>query len=121
MSKRVSDIPPERRRQFDLLEVARTRVIEWSRAEEIPMEHVEFIVPFVTTDFSVRTVFFYRTRGQVNAREGDGSSGRLCERFKDALREAGYPEEWMGLVRCSFASKQEVDEYYEGSYFYFLR
>jgi hypothetical protein len=105
MGKRVDQIPPERRKQFDLAEVARKGVLEWARAEQIPLEHIEYVVSFVETDFSLWAVFFYRTRKEVAVAQGDGTSNRVLDRFKQALAEVGYGEEWLALVTCDFASK----------------
>ena len=121
MGKHVEYIPPERRKQFDLVEVARKAVLEWARAELIPLEHIEYVVPFVETDFSLWAVFFYSTRNQVVVAQGDGTSRRVFDRIKQALEKVGYPEEWLELVTCHFASKEEVDENYEGEYYNYVR
>jgi hypothetical protein len=110
-------IPAERSRQFQLIERARTSLLTWARAESIPLEHVEYVVPFVETDFSLSAWLFYADESNVRTFESDGTSGRVTQRFQQALAEAGYPAHWLPLVECRFASKEEVDKDYEGSWF----
>jgi hypothetical protein len=114
-------IPAERSRQFELTGRARKRLLKWARAERIPLEHVEFVVPFVETDFSLSTWLFYSDESSVAAFEADGTSARVTQRFQVELAEAGYPTEWLALVECRFASKEVVERDYEGSYYYFVR
>jgi hypothetical protein len=117
----VLGIPAERSRQFELIGGARKRLLKWARAEGIPLQHVEFVVPFVETDFSLSVWLFYSDQSSVAAFEGDGTSARVTQRFQVELAEAGYPTNWLSLVECRFASKEVVDRDYEGSYYYFVR
>jgi hypothetical protein len=117
----VLGIPAERSRQFELIEAARKRLLKWTRAEGIPLQHVEFVVPFVETDFSLSAWLFYADESNVAVCEGDGTSVRVTQRFQVELAEAGYPADWLSLVECRFASKEVVDRDYEGSYYYFVR
>ena len=97
------------------------RLLKWARAEDIPLEHVEFVVPFVEADFSLSAWIFYSDESSVAAFERDGTSGRVTQRFQVELAEAGYPADWLLLVVCRFASKEVVDRDYEGSYYYYVR
>jgi hypothetical protein len=104
-----------------LCEAASKRLLKWARAEGIPLQHVEFVVPFVETNFSLSAWLFYADEFSVAAFEGDGTSARVTQRFQVELAEAGYPTDWLSLVQCRFASKEVVDRDYEGSYYYFVR
>jgi hypothetical protein len=117
----VLGIPAERSRQFELIGRARKRLLRWARAEDIPLEHVEFVVPFVETDFRLSAWLFYSYESSVAAFEGDGTSGRVTQRLQVELAEAGYPTDWLSLVECRFASREVVDRDYEGSYYYYVR
>jgi hypothetical protein len=121
MMDAVLGIPPERSRQFKLIGAARKRLLKWARAESIPLQHVEFVVPFVETDFSLSAWLFYADESSVAAFDGDGTSVRMTQQFQVELAETGYPTDWLSLVKCRFASKEVVDRDYEGSYYYFVR
>jgi hypothetical protein len=117
----VLGIPAERSRQFELIERARKRLMKWAQAENIPLRHVEFVVPFIETDFSLSAWFFYSDELSVASLEGDGTSGRVIQRFKLELANAEYPTHWLSVVECRFASKEVVDRDYAGSYYHYVR
>ena len=112
---------PERERQFDLIAVASDGMLRWARAQGIALERIEPVVPFVETDFSLDAWLFLDTEGRIREYQTTGSAVALVEQFRRELATAGYPEEWLRLVRCHFASREVVDRDYQGSYFYFLR
>lgn len=113
-------IPEERERQFDHLEKGKTRLVVWSEREKFPLHRVEFVVPFVDTDFSAHVLFFLETDAQVRAE----SSSRLHdaqEVFVRALRDAGYPEQHVALLTFEADSDERVQREFAGSYFGRLR
>ena len=114
-------IPEQRSAQFRFIEAGRKRLRKAARVDGIRLEHVEFVVPFVETDFSLSAWLFYRDQEDVQTYASDGTSDRLHARLKAELGSIGYPADWLPLVACRFASKQEVDESYKGSYYYYVR
>lgn len=115
------EIPERRREQFRYIELARQRLIEFARAQGIRLMHVEFVVPFVEDDFNLSAWLFYGSRDDVDEYAKDGTSESLHSRFGGELANAGYPVNWLPLVDCYYASKQEVDEEYDGRYFRYVR
>lgn len=107
--------------QFRFIETARERLISGAHARGIPLVRVEFLVPFVTDDFSLSTWLFYDTDANAAAREADGTTATLQDEFVAALRMLGYPERWAGEIDFRVDSHENVVRSYEGSYFYRLR
>jgi hypothetical protein len=114
-------IPRERSKQFELIEAGRKRILQWARSEAVPLEHVEYVVPFVETDFGLSAWLFYTTQLHVQSLQNDGTSKRVEERLCQVLAELGYPTAWISQVECRFASKEEVDRDYERSYYNYVR
>jgi hypothetical protein len=116
----AAGIPEDRQRQFDHLAEAKALLFAWCERERFPLHRVEFIVPFVATDFRAHVLLFLETDAQVRAESGT----RLREAqavFARALREIGYPEEHLVLVTFEVDSDERVQREFEGSYFYRLR
>ena len=114
-------IPAERRRQFELIEVATVATLRSASSMGKPLEAMHPVVPFVETNFRLDMELFFKTEADRRAFEADGSSEALAKEFCRELAKAGYPPDWLKLVICRFSSKEVVDRDFEGSYFYFLR
>jgi hypothetical protein len=115
------DIPPERERQFALIEVASTRTLEWAKSQGLALVHIYPVVPFVETNFSLDAWLFVDEEQRLRTYQADGSAQCLADRFRLELEVANYPKEWCALVTCSYATKEVVDRDFEGNYYYFLR
>ena len=120
MNSPLDDMLPERARQFDLIEQASERLLEWAALKTLPLLRIEPVVPFVDDDFSLDAWLFLDTEAHVSQFRSDGTSDTICAQFRSELKQAGYPQGWLELVVCHFASKEVVDRDFEGSYFYFL-
>ena len=116
----TAGIPEDRQRQFDHLAEAEARLFAWSERERFPLHRVEFIVPFVATDFGAHVLLFLETDAQVDAESGVRLPGAQAV-FTRALRDVGYPEEHIVLVTFEVDSDERVQREFEGSYFYRLR
>jgi hypothetical protein len=114
-------IPPERKRQFDLIALASERTLRWAHLQGIALEHIEPVVPFVETDFSLGAWLFFDTEGRVKQYSSDGTADRTVAQFRTSLAEAGYPPEWLLLIECYFGSREVVDRDYRGLYCNFVR
>jgi hypothetical protein len=114
-------IPPERQRQFDLIDVASNATVLWAQASGRSLEKIYPVVPFIETDFSLDAWLFVDTESRIREYQADGTADALVSEFRYALAKAGYPEDWLQQASCHFGSKEIVDRDYEGSYYYFLR
>ena len=121
MKRHLDNVPPERSRQFDLIEKASAKTLRWAADQAIPLERIEPVVPFVETDFSLSAWLFFDTEASVSLFRSNGTSDKVVAQFRSDLADSSYPAEWLSLVVCYFASKEVVDRDYQGSYFYFLR
>jgi hypothetical protein len=110
-----------RDRQFHVIEDARARILDWSRKREVPLHRVEFVVPFVPSDFSLSVWFFYETNAQLARAQTGGGTKELTSAFMSILRTIGYSDQWLPEVQFGFDSHENVEANYEGSYFYRLR
>ena len=91
-----------------------------AKAASVPLHRVEFVVPFVATDFGLGVWLFVETDAQLRALTQKHGSW-LKREFLNALRAQGYPERWLGEVNFEFDSHENVVKKFEGSYFYRLR
>jgi hypothetical protein len=114
-------MPPERQRQFDLIEVASNATLLWALASGRLLEQIYPVVPFVETDFSLHAWPFVDTETRIREYQADGTADALVSEFCVQLAKVGYPPGWLQQVSCHFGSKEIVDRDYEGNYYYFLR
>jgi nucleotide-binding universal stress UspA family protein len=122
MEVSMADVmPPERQRQFDLIEVASSATLLWARASGRSLEQIYPVVPFVDTDFSLDAWLFVDTETRIREYQADGTADALVSEFRAQLAKAGYPPDWLQQVSCHFGSKEIVDRDYKGIYYYFLR
>lgn len=121
MKRQQHDIPHERARQFDLIAKATERTLKWAALESISLEHIEPVVPFVETDFSLDAWLFFDSENRIRRYRAEGIEKNVVARFREDLANVGYPPEWLPLVTCHIASKEVVDRAYRGSYYLFVR
>lgn len=121
MSQNDYQIPPERERQFDLIEVASNAMLNRAHGVARSLVKIYPVVPFVETDFSLDVWLFLDTQRRVADYRADGTADSLAAEFRAELEKAGYPAEWLQKVSCHFGSKEVVDRDFEGSYYYFLK
>jgi hypothetical protein len=110
-----------RKQQFARIEAAKAQLQAWAGANGIPLVHVDFVVPFVETDFTLSVWLFYDTDRNVADLDRDGTTARVQQKFLSILGAGGYPAAWLPDVAFSVDSHESVERNYEGSYFYRLR
>jgi hypothetical protein len=110
-----------REKQFELSAAARDRVLSWAAAEQIPLSHIDFVYPFVATDFGLSVWLFYATDVDRQSSERDGTTARVQREFLATLAGSGYDERWLGEVHFVADSHENAVRNYQGSYFYRLR
>jgi hypothetical protein len=117
----MTSIDKKRDDQFRIIKAAEAEIIKWSQNEGIELFRVEFVVPFVDTDFSIVIWFFYKTDVLVSIYERDGTSDQLKSQFLNILRDLKYPDGYIKQVTFEIDSDENVQKNYSGSYFYRLR
>ena len=95
--------------------------MEWAALKRLPLLQIEPVVSFVDDDFGLDAWLFLDTEAHVTQFRSDGTEDMISSQFRSELKQAGYPQDWLELTTCHFASKEVVDRDFEGSYFYFLR
>jgi hypothetical protein len=107
--------------QFAHIDAAKAQLLTWAAARDIPLVRVEFVVPFVDTDFSLSVWLFYDTDLNIARCNDDGTTADVRQEFVSILGAAGYPAEWLPDITFQVDSHENVEQNYEGSYFYRLR
>ncbi len=110
-----------RKQQFAHIDAAKTNLLGWAQANDVPLVHVEFVVPFVETDFSLGVWLFYATDANINRAAADGTTTNVQQEFQSILSATGYPNDWLTRVSFYVDSHENVERNYQGSYFYRLR
>jgi hypothetical protein len=110
-----------RKRRFAHLAAAEAQILAWARSHDVPLVHVDFVVPFVETDFGVSVWLFYDTNASVARLKRDRGSDLVRATFLELLTADGYPPGWLAGVRFHIDSHENVVRNYKGSYFYRLR
>ncbi len=110
-----------RRTQFAHLEDARRGLLEWASASAIPLVRVEFVVPFVATDYSTAVWLFYATDADVARSVTAGSITSVDDQFRSLLAAGNYPADWLAAVSFQVDSHENVERNFAGSYFHRLR
>jgi hypothetical protein len=109
-----------RKKQFAHIDAARIGLLAWARANDVPLVRVEFVVPFVDTDFSISVWLFYDTDLNLT-RAANGTTANVQREFLSILSSAGYPADWLVCTSFFVDSHENVERNFEGSYFYRLR
>lgn len=112
---------PARRRQLAHLNDARQDLLAWATANDIPLVRVEFVVPFVDTDFGASVWLFYDTDASVACYADIGTITNVQDKFLLILSDNGYPADWLADTSFEVDSHQNVERNFEGSYFHRLR
>jgi hypothetical protein len=112
---------PARKKQFAHLAAAKGQLLGWADSSGVPLVRVDFVVPFVETDFDVSVWLFYDTDVDVARLDRDGGSELVREEFLRLFNADGYPAEWLSGVAFFIDSHENVVRQYEGNYFYRLR
>jgi hypothetical protein len=110
-----------RQKQFAAIEVARMHVQQWAATRRVPIVHLDVVVPFVETDFSLAAWLFYDTNANLLAYGLDGTTAAAEAEYRAGLSAGGYDPAWLTHVTFFWDSYEDVALHYEGSYFYRLR
>ncbi|MBE1491864.1 hypothetical protein [Plantactinospora soyae] len=110
-----------RRRQFAHLGDAKKELLAWTTANAIPLVRVEFVVPFVETDFDASVWLFYDTDASAELCARTGVTADVEQKFMSILSDDGYPAGWLAETSFQVDSHENVERNFEGSYFYRLR
>lgn len=80
--------------QFACIEMARRQILTWAQAHGILLHRVEYVVPFVETDFGLAVWFFFKTDEELQKVSEGGREAEIKSAFVDILRSIGYANEW---------------------------
>jgi hypothetical protein len=112
---------PARRKQFRHLGEARDRLLVWAGNNDVPLVRVEFVVPFVESDFDVAVWLFYDSAANVARCAASGTTDEAEHQLLSILADDGYPADWLAGTSFYVDSHENVERNFEGSYFYRLR
>jgi hypothetical protein len=107
--------------QLAYIESARTNLMAWAKGQDIPLHRMEFVVPFVDTNFGLSAWFFFETDAQLRRSGALGWPERLSARLTEVLATLGYPAPWLRKIGFYWDSHENVVRNYGGRYFYRLR
>lgn len=107
----MRQVPPLRQRQFALIAAAKDRLHAWANQHGIPLHRVEFVVPFVETDFALGVWLFFTTDSDL-ACAGENERAAISAVFIEALRSLDYPSEWLAGVTFQYDSHEHVERAY---------
>jgi hypothetical protein len=110
-----------RRKQFAHLDDAGKDLLAWATTNAIPLVRVEFVLPFVPTDFGASVWLFYDTDVNVARCADAGVTTNVQEKFLSILSDNGYPDDWLADTSFQVDSHENVERNFEGNYFYRLR
>jgi len=110
-----------RTEQFAIITKAREEILKWAEGAGISLFRVEFVVPFVKDDPGLWVWLFYGKDVEVKVNDQNGISDQVSQQFLKILSGLECPAELMNEVGFTFDSDENVQNNYEGSYFYRLR
>lgn len=110
-----------RHEQLNIIEAAKAPLSRLARESGIPLHCVEYIVPFVETDFGLNVHFFLETDDQVSSADSKRWTDALATKLLEILESLGYPHLWLQRVCFYVSSHEHVVRDFQGSYFYYLR
>ena len=92
----------------------------WAKTKNIPLYHIEIIVPFVENDENLHVVFFLDTEVMKEHALSSGLDEKLEAKYKLELKNNKYPYN-LAKITFEYDSHENVVQNYEGSYFYRMR
>jgi len=106
---------------FDYIEKAEELTFRWTKANNIKLFKIEFIVPFVLTDISLQVWLFFDTAKTMNEYETNGTMQLVKQKYLDSLIQLDYPKNYLSEVSFIIDTDENVQMNYGGSYFGRLR
>ena len=117
----MSDTKKELPIHFDYIEKAEQLTFEWTKANNIKLFKIEFIVPFVLTDISLQVWLFFDSDKTMNEYETNGTTQLVKQKYLDSLIQLDYPKNYLSEVSFIIDTDENVQKNYGGSYFGRLR
>ncbi|MBK7668750.1 MAG: hypothetical protein IPJ32_16295 [Sphingobacteriaceae bacterium] len=97
-----------------------TEFLNWCLRNGIPIFKINYVVTWEKWDDGIGVYIFTKTNKELKELEGKGLEEIKVE-FLEGLRRNNYPFDLFPNVVFEFDTDQNVQENYEGSYFYRLR
>ena len=117
----MSDTKKEMPLQLDYIEKAEGLTLEWTKANNIKLFQIEFIVPFVLTDISLQVFLFFDNNKILKKYEEDGTVQIVKQKYLDSLIQLDYPNDYLNEVCFEIDTDENVQKNFGGSYFARLR
>lgn len=97
-----------RTQKLQILDQARQLTLTWAFDQGCDLLRIEFVLPFVETDFSLDVWFFFKTDEVVTILDRNGFTRKLAEQFLDTLQVQGGPPELIAGVNCRFVADHQA-------------
>ncbi len=114
-------IKKELPKQFDFIDIAKQRTLDWAKTKNIKLFRIEFVIPFVLTGKSLAVYLFFDTNKLLDEYYTDGTTQKVKGKYLESLTQINYPIDYLNEITFIFDSDENVQKNYEGSYFYRLR
>jgi hypothetical protein len=83
-------------------------LLAWATANGIPLVRVEYVVPFIETEFGTNVWLFYDTDASVASCADAGTTANVQEKFLATLADNGYPADWLADTSFDVDSHENV-------------
>lgn len=113
--------PAKAAKHFAILRDAEERCQRWAREVGVSIHCFQSIATFEDWDESVHVRVFFPTDQDLQTQKQSGFTKLLESKYRELLSAAGYDFESFPHLSFGFDSDQNVQENFEGSYFYRLR
>lgn len=107
--------------QLEYTNLAKEKILNWAERQNLLLLHVDFIIPFVSSNKDLTVFFFYDTNKTLQNYRESGELEEVSCHFLKILEEIGYPHEYFAFVNFQNDTKENVDQNFGGKYFYRLR
>lgn len=104
--------------QWDLIEKAKSVLIDWSKNNNVNVFAVHFVPMF---DLSLEVYVFYDNNLEIEQYLNNGISNEVQQIFIKELNHLRYFKDFKDKIEFIFDSNENVVKNYQGSYFFRLR
>ena len=108
-------------KHFAILRDTEEKCLLWARQVGVSIHRLESVATFEDWDESAHIWVFFPTDEDLQTQKQSGFTKLLEARYRELLSGAGYDFESFPHLSFGFDSDQNVQEHFEGSYFYRLR
>jgi len=107
----------DKEQYWSIIETAKDNVMKWSHKQKIPIYRIDYAATFEEWDNSIGIFVFFKNEQQRIMSDTTGFNKIIKKYYKAVLGELNYPFEKYPHLIFTFSSDENVEKYYEGSYF----